>query len=115
MLTGRTGEFALFQHYLISLRCAAASAAAAARAEVISTRGVATVLVTVTSQEAQRPSRHGTDVNSSGRFPSDLVNPYGSLTDGMPALVNERQIKSFVFIIIVIIIIVDFRQRMSVA
>jgi len=97
------------------LRCAAALAAAAARAEVIAAYDAATVLVTLTSQVALRPSRNGIDVNLSGRFPSDLVNPCGSLMDGMPALVNERQIKSFVFIIIVIIIIVDFRQRMSVA
>jgi len=49
MLTGRTGEFALFQHnkyYLISLRCAAASAVAAVRAEVIAMYDAATVLVT---------------------------------------------------------------------
>jgi len=54
-----------------------------------------TVLVTVTFQEALRPSRHGTDVNPSGRFPSDLINPCGFLTGGMPTMVNERQIKSF--------------------
>jgi len=77
---------------LISLRCAAASA----RAEVIATYDAATVLATVTSQVALHPSRRGIDVNPSGRFPSDLVNPCGSLTDGMPALVNERQIKSFI-------------------
>jgi len=41
------------------LRCAAASVAAAARAEVIATYAAATVLVTVTYQVALRPSRHG--------------------------------------------------------
>jgi len=44
------------------LRCAAASAAAAARAEVIATYDAATVLVTVTSQVALRPSRYGIDI-----------------------------------------------------
>jgi len=70
-----------------------ASAAAAVRAEVIATCDAATVLVTVTYQMALLPSRYGIDVNPSGHFPSDLVNPCGSLTDGMPALVNESQIK----------------------
>jgi len=82
---------------VISLRCAAASATSTARAEVIATYyDAATVVVTVSSQVALCPSRHGIDVNTSSRFPSDLVNSCGSLTDGMPALVNERQIKSFI-------------------
>jgi len=57
------------------------ASAAAARAEVIATYDAATVLVTVTSQVALRPSLHGIDVNPNGRFPSDLVNPCGSLTE----------------------------------
>jgi len=48
---------------LISLCCAAASATAAARTQVIAMYDAATVLVTVTSQVALRPSRHGIDVN----------------------------------------------------
>jgi len=74
MLTGITGECAI-SAYLIFLRCDAASAAAVAQAEVITTYDAATVLVTVTSQVALLPSCHGIDVNPSGRFPSDLVNP----------------------------------------
>jgi len=58
------------------VRCAAASAATAARAEVIATYDAATVLVTVTSQVELRPSRHGIDVNPPGRLPSDLVKTY---------------------------------------
>jgi len=50
---------------MISLRCAAASAATAARTEIIATYA-ATVLVTVTFQVVLRPSRHGIDVNPSG-------------------------------------------------
>jgi len=53
---------------LIPVCCAAASAA-----EVIAKYDAATVLVTVTSQVALRPSRHGIDVYPSGRFPSDVV------------------------------------------
>jgi len=55
--------------------------------QVIATYDAATVLVTVTSQVMLRPSRYGIDVNPPGRFPSDLVNPCDSLTNGMPALV----------------------------
>jgi len=97
MLTGKTRKFALLQHcWFLCAVLYAASAAAAARTEVIATYDAATVLVTVTFQVALRPSRHGIDVNPSGRFPSDLVNPSSSLTDGMSVLVNERQIKSFI-------------------
>jgi len=93
MLTDRTGELSLFQHILFL--CAVLRLRRQRRADVIATYDTATVLVTVTSQVALRPSLHGLDVNPSGRFQSDLIIPCGSMTDGMTAPVNERQIKSF--------------------
>jgi len=51
----------------------------------------ATVFVTVTSQVVLRPSRQGIVAKQSGRLPdrlpSDLVNPFGSLTEGIPTLI----------------------------
>ena len=81
--------------YLLSLRVAAASAADAARTDDVARYEAATVFVTVTSQVALRPSCHRIEVKPSGRFPSDLVNPFGSLTEGIPALVIARQTRSF--------------------
>jgi len=49
----------------------------------------ATVSVTFTSQVAQRPSFHGVSVRPSGRLPSALKRPCGSLTEGNPALESE--------------------------
>ena len=80
--------------YFSSFLKAAASTAEAAFADVRVTYEAATVSVTVTSQVAQRPSRHGTMVMPSGRFPSVRVNPRGSLTEGMPALDIARQLMS---------------------
>jgi hypothetical protein len=74
--------------YLSSLRVAAAEAA---QTDDLARFETATVFVTVTSQVALRPSRQGIDVKPSGRLPSDLVNPFGSLTEGIPALVIARQ------------------------
>ena len=80
--------------YLLSLRVAAASAADAARTDDMARYDAATVFVTVTSQVALQPSRHGIEVRPSGRLPSDLVSPFGSLTEGIPALVIARQNRS---------------------
>ena len=54
--------------YFSSLRLAAASAAEAVQADEMFRYEDNTVSVTVTSQVAQRPSRHGMRVNLSGRF-----------------------------------------------
>ena len=81
--------------YLSSFLVAAASAAEPAQADVAFRYEAATVSVTVTSQVAQRPSFHGVSVRPSGRLPSALRRPCGSLIDGKPALESERHIKSF--------------------
>jgi len=50
--------------------------------------------ITVTSQVAQRPSRHGMRVRLSGRLLSDIRRSSGSLMNGKPALDKARHIKS---------------------
>ena len=69
---------------------AAASAAAPAQEDVRLKYEVATVSVTVTSQVAQRPFGHGMSVRPSGRFPSVLRRPCGSLMDGNPAFDSDQ-------------------------
>jgi len=81
--------------YLSSFLLAAASAAEPAQADVAFRYEAATLSVTVTSQVAQRPSFHGVSVRPSGRLPSALKKPFGSLIEGNPALVRERQSRSF--------------------
>ena len=81
--------------YFISFRVAAASAAEPAQEDVRLRYKIATVSVTVTSQVAQRPFCYGMSVRPSGRFPSVLRRPCGSLMDGNPALDSEHQIRSF--------------------
>ena len=80
--------------YLASLRRAAASAAEPAKDDVVAMYERAVVSVTVTSHVAHRPSRQGIRVKPSGRLPSDLVRPCGSLTAAIPALDMARQTKS---------------------
>jgi len=80
--------------YLSSLRVAAATEADAARTDDMARYEAATVFVTVTSQVALRPSRQGIEVKSSVRLPSDFVSPFGSLNEGIPALVIARQTRS---------------------
>ena len=82
--------------YFAAFRVAAASAAEPAQEDVAVKYEAATVLVTVTSQVAQRSSRHGISVRPSGRYPSDLRRPCGSFMEGNPAFDSERQIKSFI-------------------
>jgi hypothetical protein len=84
--SGKKRYASVMSAYFSSFRRAAASAAEAAFADDWVTYEAATVSVTVTSQVAHRPSRHGTMVRPSGRFPSVRVSPRGSLTEGMPAL-----------------------------
>src|SRR5579872_6631301 len=55
----------------------------------------ASVSVTVTSQLTHLPSDQGIWVTPSGRFPSDLTNPCGSLTAGILARFMARHIMSF--------------------
>ena len=81
--------------YLSSFLLAAASAAESAQEDVTLRYEAATVSVTVTSQVAQRPSFHGMSVRPSGRLPSALRRPCGSLMEGNPDLESERQIISF--------------------
>jgi len=63
------------------LRVAAAWVADAARNDDMARYEAATMFFTVTSEVALRPSRQGIEVKPSGRLPSDLVNPFGSLTE----------------------------------
>jgi len=78
--------------YLSFLRVA--SAADGARTDDMARYEAATVFVTITSQVELRHSRQGIEVKPSGCLPSDLVNPFGSLTEGIPALVIARQTRS---------------------
>src|SRR5579872_1763701 len=50
--------------------------------------------MTVTSHTAHLPVLQGTNVMTSGRFPSDLDKPTGSFTDGISAWESARQIVS---------------------
>ena len=51
-------------------------------------------LTTVTSQTNERPPCHGIKVSKSGRLPSCLSSPEGSLTAGIPAAPKARQMTS---------------------
>src|SRR6218665_1456405 len=55
----------------------------------------ARVSMTVVSQAKQLPPSQGIRVTPSGRFPSDLTRPTGSLAAGKPALIRPRQVISF--------------------
>src|SRR5688572_9897919 len=81
--------------YLAFFLVAATSAAAPADADVAWRYDGATVSITVESQMRLRPLRHGISVRPSGRLPSDLDNPGGSLIFGNPARVRLRLIRSF--------------------
>jgi hypothetical protein len=63
----------------------------AARSDDMARYDAATVFVTVTSQVALRPSRHGIEVRPSVRLQSDLVNLFGFSTEGISTLVIARQ------------------------
>ena len=71
------------------------SAAPPAVVDVVLRYEFAMVSITVTSQTAHLPELQGTRVMPSGRFPSDLDKPTGSLTEGTPARERARQVMSF--------------------
>ena len=81
--------------YLVLLLAAALSAAAPAVVDVVSTCDVAIVSGTVTSHVRHLPYDPGRSVTPSGRFPSLLVKPSGSLDDGIWARQRLRQMLSF--------------------
>jgi len=73
---------------------AAISATAPAFMAALSTQEAANGLTTVTSQTSERPPCQGIKVSPSGRFPSCLSSPDGSLTAGIPAAPKARQMMS---------------------
>src|SRR6218665_2901762 len=81
--------------YLEIFLLAASSAAAPTTEDVCGREDCATVSVTVASQRRHRPPCHGMSVSPSGRFPSVLEMPRGSLMLGTPASVRLRLIISF--------------------
>ena len=66
------------------LLAVSSAAATASRAEELKYEA-ASVCVTVTFHVSGFPDGHGTKVRPSGRLPSDLNNPTGSLLTGMLA------------------------------
>ena len=81
---------------LLGLLAAAMSAAPPAVVDVeLRYYEFATVSITVTSQTAHLPELHGTRVMPSGRFPSDLDKPTGSLTEGTTTRERAREMMSF--------------------
>ena len=80
--------------YFCSFLWAAPSAAPPAKDGVVARYDCARVSVTVTSQVKHRPPCHGISVSPSGRLPSDLIRPSGSLIEGTPARIRARQTKS---------------------
>src|ERR1043165_6258314 len=82
--------------YLSFFLVDANSAAAPADADVNRRYDGATVSITVASQTSPRPLRHGISVSPSGRLPSVLDSPGGSLMFGNPARVRLRLTRSFI-------------------
>src|SRR6218665_250692 len=76
--------------YLADFLSAAISAAASAASADLARYDSARVSMTVASQ-----AKHLIRVTPSGRFPSDLTRPTGSLVAGKPALIRPRQVISF--------------------
>src|SRR6218665_1466119 len=87
------GKIAVYLAYFLSAAISAAAppAASADLARYYSAR----VSMTVASQVNHLPPSHGIRVTPSGRFPSDLTRPTGSLVAGKPALIRPRQVMSF--------------------
>ena len=75
------------------LLAVSSAAAPASRAEELKYEA-ASVCVTVTSHVSGFPDCHGTKVRLSGRLPSDLDNPTGSLVTGMLADAKALDTKS---------------------
>src|ERR1051325_4296750 len=80
--------------YFASFLSAAMSAAPPAVVEVVGRCETASVSAMVTSHIRLLLPCQGISVRPSGRLPSDLDRPDGSLVDGMPARVRPRQIRS---------------------
>jgi len=80
--------------YLAIFLSAAASAAAPNDPDVAGREDCVSVSVTVTSQVTHLTFFHGINVSPSGRFPSDLKRPDGSLVAGMFAVDRPRQTRS---------------------
>src|SRR6218665_3032553 len=81
--------------YLADFLSAAISAAVPAASADMARYDSARVSMTVASQAKHLPPSHGIRVVPSGRFPSDLTRPTGSLVAGKPALIRSRQVLSF--------------------
>src|SRR6218665_2485283 len=81
--------------YLANFLSAAISAAAPAASADLAWYDSARVSMTVASQAKHLPASHGIRVTPSGRFPSDLTRPIGSLVTGRPALIRPCQVISF--------------------
>src|SRR5206468_8776127 len=80
--------------YLVSFLSPALSAALPAFLEVEGRWDAANVSATVTSHVRFLPPCQGINVRPSGRFPSALIRPTGSLVEGRPARDKDRHIKS---------------------
>ena len=76
--------------YLVIFLFAAASAAAPGVCDDIGRYDCAIVSVTVTSHVTHLPLFHGINVTPSGRLPSVLNRPDGSLTAGISAFERAR-------------------------
>ena len=76
--------------YFANLRADDCSATNPAETDEIAALEGAIVSVIVTSQINNLPADHGTKVLPSGRLPSVLVNPVGSLTAGISARKQAR-------------------------
>ena len=81
--------------YLVCLRSAARSAAAPGVMDVRALWEAANVSGQVTSHVRHLPTFQGTSVIPSGRFPSDLKRPIGSLDEGTPDRTQARHNMSF--------------------
>src|SRR6218665_495935 len=76
--------------YLADFLSAAISAAVPAASADLARHDSARVSMTVASQAKHLPPSHEIRVTPSGRFPSDLTRPTGSLVAGKPALIFMR-------------------------
>ena len=81
--------------YLVCLRSAARSAAAPGVMDVRALWEAANVSGQVTSHVRHLPTFQGTSVIPSGRLPSDLKRPIGSLDEGTPDRTQARHNMSF--------------------
>ena len=78
------------EEYLVSFLTEAVSAVLPAEWDVECRYESARVLTTITSHVRGLPTCHGINVSPSGRLPSSLAKPTGSLVTGTPAAVMAR-------------------------